>query len=88
MKLLAGISKFTSRACIISKSIFKLIRDFLGNNAQQPDIDQRKSCSPNHHEYLWKVSAKNIAPKYWLHYSSKTTATAEKSKLRSVVFEL
>ena len=47
---------------------------FFRKNARQPNVDQRKSCSPNCHEYVQNISTKNIA--VWLRYSSKTTDRA------------
>jgi hypothetical protein len=47
---------------------------FCRKNARQPNVDQRKSCSPISHADVQEISAKNIAG--WLRYSSKTTDRA------------
>ena len=57
MQLLAGIQKFTLRTRVF-QSHFQIHSRFSRKNTRQPNVDQRKSCSPNCHEnffirYFW-----------------------------------
>jgi hypothetical protein len=69
MHLLTGIQKSTN----FSKSILKLSLEFF-KNAQQPYVNQRKSCFLNHSEYVKIINAKNNA--VWLRYRPKTADRA------------
>ncbi len=51
MKQLMRIEQFSSRARVFRHRFSNTLQVF-SNDTQQPNIDKRKSCSPNCHEYF------------------------------------
>ena len=62
MQLIGGNSKVYFKNTSFFDVDFQPYSRFSRKNARQPNVDQRKSCSPNCQEYFFlSISAKKIA---------------------------